>query len=107
VARGNGCGGLIAPPRRLRQDARVTRACFEGLPYGLLDREALRCGKPLGESLGFLRQINHAGQTSTSRRNYLENRGFSAADVMIGLDLHFWINRFKLVPSRPMLPLAG
>ena len=34
---------------------------------------------------------------------WLLGERFSAADVMIGLDLHFGIDIFKLVPSRPVL----
>jgi len=34
---------------------------------------------------------------------WLLGERFSAADVMIGLDLHFGIDIFKLVPSRPAL----
>jgi glutathione S-transferase len=34
---------------------------------------------------------------------WLLGERFSAADVMIGLDLHFGIDIFKLVPSRPLL----
>src|SRR3984893_9293089 len=34
---------------------------------------------------------------------WLLGERFSAADVMIGLDLHFGIDIFKLVPSRPTL----
>ncbi|MGH6857817.1 MAG: glutathione S-transferase family protein [Methylocella sp.] len=34
---------------------------------------------------------------------WLLGEKFSAADVMIGLDLHFGIDIFKLVPSRPAL----
>jgi glutathione S-transferase len=34
---------------------------------------------------------------------WLLGERFSAADVMIGLDLHFGIDIFKLVPARPVL----
>lgn len=34
---------------------------------------------------------------------WLLGEKFSAADVMIGLDLHFGIDLFKLVPERPVL----
>jgi hypothetical protein len=42
-------------------DASGPRFLFKRQPNGVLDREALRGGKPLGERLGFLRQIDHGG----------------------------------------------
>jgi hypothetical protein len=45
---------LIASSLRLRQNAHDARVRFESLPYGFLDRKALRRGKPLGEVFGFL-----------------------------------------------------
>jgi hypothetical protein len=60
---------LVTPSLWLLQNASGPRTRFEGLPYGVLDRKALRGGKPLGESLGFLRQINHGDNLAQTAVN--------------------------------------
>ena len=69
VARSNGFGGLIPRVTRLRCYACGARFLFKRQPDGVLDRVALRCGKPLGEGLGFLSQINHKNNLAQSAVN--------------------------------------
>jgi hypothetical protein len=68
-ARGNGFGGLIARVARLRYNASRARFLHERQPDGVLDRKALRGGKPLGEVFGFLSEINHGHNLAQSAVN--------------------------------------
>ncbi len=61
MAGGDSFGGLIARMARLGYNASRPRFLFKRQPNGVLDREALRVGKPLGEGFDFLGQINHEG----------------------------------------------
>jgi len=53
----------------LRYNASSPRFLFKRQPNGVFDREALRVGKPLGESLDFLGQINHTRNVAQTAVN--------------------------------------
>lgn len=54
-------------------------------------------------SFGDFDRVFDVLEEAVAKGPWLLGERFSAADVMIGLDLHFGIDIFKLVPSRPIL----
>ncbi len=59
--------------------------------------------KPEAAGFGDFDRVFDVVEAAVATRPWLLGEKFSAADVMIGLDLHFGIDIFKLVPSRPAL----
>jgi glutathione S-transferase len=58
---------------------------------------------PRMASFGDFDRVFDVLEAAVAKGPWLLGERFSAADVMIGLDLHFGIDLFKLVPSRPLL----
>lgn len=58
---------------------------------------------PLSASFGDFDRVFDALEAAVQPGPWLLGEKFTAADVMIGLDLHFGIDIFKLVPTRPAL----
>jgi glutathione S-transferase len=54
-------------------------------------------------SFGDFDRVFDVLEAAVAKGPWLLGERFSAADVMIGLDLHFGIDIFKLVPTRPVL----
>ncbi|MGA3339259.1 MAG: glutathione S-transferase family protein [Methylocella sp.] len=59
--------------------------------------------RPEMASFGDFDRVFDVLEAAVTKGPWLLGEHFSAADVMIGLDLHFGIDIFKLVPSRPAL----
>ena len=59
--------------------------------------------RPEAAGFGDFDRVFDVVEAAVATRPWLLGEKFSAADVMIGLDLHFGIDIFKLVPSRPTL----
>jgi glutathione S-transferase len=58
---------------------------------------------PRMASFGDFDRVFDVLEAAVAKGPWLLGERFSAADVMIGLDLHFGIDIFKLVPTRPVL----
>lgn len=58
---------------------------------------------PRAASFGDFDRVFDVLEAAVHPGPWLLGERFSAADIMIGLDLHFGIDIFKLVPSRPAL----
>src|SRR5664279_1999231 len=58
---------------------------------------------PRMASFGDFDRVFDVLEAAVAKGPWLLVARFSAADVMIGLDLHFGIDIFKLVPTRPVL----
>lgn len=59
--------------------------------------------RPEAAGFGDFDRVFDAVEAVVAESPWLLGERFSAADVMIGLDIHFGIDIFKLVPSRPAL----
>jgi glutathione S-transferase len=59
--------------------------------------------QPQMASFGDFDRVFDVLEAAVAKGPWLLGERFSAADVMIGLDLHFGIDIFKLVPTRPVL----
>ncbi len=59
--------------------------------------------RPEAAGFGDFDRVFDVLEAAVATGPWLLGERFSAADVMIGLDLHFGIDIFKLVPSRPAL----
>ncbi len=59
--------------------------------------------RPEAAGFGDFDRVFDVLEAAVATAPWLLGERFSAADVMIGLDLHFGIDIFKLVPSRPAL----
>jgi glutathione S-transferase len=59
--------------------------------------------RPEAAGFGDFDRVFDVLEAAVATGPWLLGKRFSAADVMIGLDLHFGIDIFKLVPSRPAL----
>jgi glutathione S-transferase len=59
--------------------------------------------RPESAGFGEFNRVFDVLEAAVAKGPWLLGERFSAADVMIGLDLHFGIDIFKLVPSRPVL----
>ena len=59
--------------------------------------------RPESAGFGEFDRVFDVLEAAVATSPWLLGERFSAADVMIGLDLHFGIDIFKLVPSRPVL----
>jgi glutathione S-transferase len=59
--------------------------------------------RPEMASFGDFDRVFDVLEAAVTKGPWLLGERFSAADVMIGLDLHFGIDIFKLVPTRPVL----
>jgi glutathione S-transferase len=59
--------------------------------------------RPEAAGFGEFDRVFDVLEGAVTKGPFLLGERFSAADVMIGLDLHFGIDIFKLVPSRPAL----
>ncbi|HEY8030991.1 MAG TPA: glutathione S-transferase family protein [Methylocella sp.] len=59
--------------------------------------------RPEAAGFGDFDRVFDVLEAAVAAGPWLLGERFSAADVMIGLDLHFGIDIFKLVPSRPVL----
>jgi glutathione S-transferase len=59
--------------------------------------------RPESASFGEFDRVFDVVEAAVQPGPWLLGEKFSAADVMIGLDLHFGIDIFKLVPTRPAL----
>ncbi|MGH6811563.1 MAG: glutathione S-transferase family protein, partial [Methylocella sp.] len=59
--------------------------------------------RPDAAGFGDFDRVFDVVEAAVATGPWLLGERFSAADVMIGLDLHFGIDIFKLVPSRPAL----
>ena len=59
--------------------------------------------EPAMASFGDFDRVFDVLEAAVAPGPWLLGERFSAADVMIGLDLHFGIDIFKLVPPRPVL----
>ncbi len=59
--------------------------------------------RPEAAGFGDFDRVFDVLEAAVATGPWLLGERFSAADVMIGLDLHFGIDIFKLVPSRPVL----
>lgn len=59
--------------------------------------------RPEAAGFGDFDRVFDVLEAAVAKGPWLLGERFSAADVMIGLDLHFGIDIFKLVPSRPAL----
>jgi glutathione S-transferase len=59
--------------------------------------------RPESAGFGEFDRVFDVLEAAVATGPWLLGERFSAADVMIGLDLHFGIDIFKLVPSRPVL----
>jgi glutathione S-transferase len=59
--------------------------------------------RPEAAGFGEFDRVFDVLEGAVAKGPFLLGERFSAADVMIGLDLHFGIDIFKLVPSRPAL----
>jgi len=69
----------------------------------LLVKSANASVRPEAAGFGDFDRVFDAVEAAVQPGSWLLGEKFSAADVMIGLDLHFGIDIFKLVPSRPAL----
>jgi glutathione S-transferase len=69
----------------------------------LLTKSANIPVRPEMASFGDFDRVFDVLEAAVTKGPWLLGEHFSAADVMIGLDLHFGIDIFKLVPSRPAL----
>jgi glutathione S-transferase len=59
--------------------------------------------RPEAAGFGEFDRVFDVFEAAVATGPWLLGERFSAADVMVGLDLHFGIDIFKLVPSRPAL----
>ncbi len=59
--------------------------------------------RPESAGFGDFDRVFDVVEAAVAKSPWLLGEKFSAADVMIGLDLHFGIDIFKLVPSQPAL----
>jgi glutathione S-transferase len=59
--------------------------------------------QPQMASFGDFDRVFDVLEAAVAKGPWLLGERFSAADVMIGLDFHFGIDIFKLVPTRPVL----
>jgi glutathione S-transferase len=59
--------------------------------------------RPEAAGFGEFDRVFDVVEAAVDKSPWLLGERFSAADVMIGLDLHFGIDIFTLVPSRPAL----
>ncbi|MGH6838100.1 MAG: glutathione S-transferase family protein [Methylocella sp.] len=57
--------------------------------------------RPEAAGFGDFDRVFDVIEAAVAKSPWLLGEKFSAADVMIGLDLHFGIDIFKIVPSRP------
>ncbi|WP_036260494.1 glutathione S-transferase family protein [Methylocapsa aurea] len=69
----------------------------------LLAKSANISVRPESAGFGDFDRVFDVLENALATGPWLLGERFSAADVMIGLDLHFGIDIFKLVPSRPAL----
>jgi glutathione S-transferase len=59
--------------------------------------------RPEAAGFGEFDRVFDVLEAAVAKSPWLLGERFSAADVMVGLDLHFGIDIFRLVPSRPAL----
>jgi glutathione S-transferase len=59
--------------------------------------------RPETAGFGDFDQVINVLEGAVERGPWLLGENFSAADVLIGTDLHFGVDIFKLVPERPVL----
>jgi glutathione S-transferase len=96
----------LAPPVGDPARARYLRWLFFSpgcVEQAFLAKSANVSVRPEAAGFGDFDRVFGVLEAAVATGPWLLGERFSAADVMIGLDLHFGIDIFKLVPSRPAL----
>jgi glutathione S-transferase len=99
-------GGGLAPPIGDPARASYLRWLFFSpgcVEQAFLVKSANVSIRPEAAGFGDFDRVFDVLEAAVATGPWLLGERFSAADVMIGLDLHFGIDIFKLVPSRPAL----
>ncbi len=99
-------GGGLAPPVGDPARARYLQWLFFSpgcVEQAFLAKSANISIRQEAAGFGDFNRVFDVLEAAVATGPWLLGERFSAADVMIGLDLHFGIDIFKLVPSRPVL----
>jgi glutathione S-transferase len=99
-------GGGLAPPVGDPARARYLQWLFFSpgcVEQSFLAKSANVSIRQEAAGFGDFDRVFDVLEAAVANGPWLLGERFSAADVMIGLDLHFGIDIFKLVPSRPVL----
>lgn len=91
---------VLAPGRgRFLQWLFFSGSCVEGALIAKFSGASLPEGSA---GYGSFERVFNVLEEALTGRDYLLGETFSAADVLIAADLHFAINLFKILPSRPV-----